>query len=583
MQNDTYTEAFRAAVERNGEQPLLTFLADGTGTGVTWTHLDLHREAGRVARLLLNSVNPGDRVLIVAAPGLDYVAFFFGCLYAGVIAVPAYPPSPLNGRYGLERLLAIVRDADIAAALVDDSVVSELAPFVPHLPVRLLTMEDARTAVSTDAPIFSAGADDVAFLQYTSGSTGEPKGVMVTQRNLVANIAMIGTAYVGRPGQTAVSWLPPYHDMGLIGMLLAPAVLDVHVVLMPPSAFLRQPVRWLRAIARFGAACSTAPNFAYETCVRKVKDADLDDVDLSTWRVAINGAEPIRASTVERFAKRFAVCGFRKDSFMPAYGLAETTLMAATGTLDDGASLLDVDASALENGRLRSATGAGDRRRLVTCGSPPAGTEITVIDPVSGAPLEAGRIGELVVRGPHVARGYWGREHDDDRFSRDSVRTGDLGTFLGGQLVVTGRVKDLMIIRGRNHYPHDVERTVEISHPAFRPGCGAAFTVDRDGEEQLVVVQEVAPLHVEDPAVVVDAVRRSVTIAHGISPDAVVLAAPGAVAKTTSGKIRRNDTRRMYLSSELATVFAWSSRSSPAGSGLKSTTGRGAAEPTVAP
>jgi acyl-CoA synthetase (AMP-forming)/AMP-acid ligase II len=559
MEHDTYVGAVRGAIERNGDQPVLTFLADGTGHGVTWTYADLHREASKVARLLRDSVAPGDRVLLMAAPGLDYVAGFFGCLYAGVIAVPAYPPSPLTGRYGLERILAIIRDAQIEVVLVEDPALPALASSVVPGPMRWLTMDEARQAVGGNDRPHPARGEDTAFLQYTSGSTGEPKGVMVTQQNLVANITMLTRAYGSDPGEALVSWLPPYHDMGLIGMLLAPPMLGLHAVFMPPTAFLRQPVRWLQAISRFDGAISGAPNFAYEACVRKVKDADLEGVDLSTWRVAINGAEPVRASTVERFGQRFAAHGFRREAIRPSYGLAETTLMTATGSLGDGASIVEVDATALTNGNLRLATESADRQRLVTCGSPPAGAEITVVDPETGAPLEAGRVGELVVRGPHVTRGYWGREHGDHRFSGDSVRTGDLGCFLDGELVVTGRLKDLIVIRGRNHYPHDVERTVEQAHPGFRLGCGAAFTVDRDGEERLVVVQEVTPMKVDDPAAAVEAVRRSVTSMHGIAPDAVVLAPPGAVAKTSSGKIRRHDTRRLYLSDTLEAVFAWSS------------------------
>jgi acyl-CoA synthetase (AMP-forming)/AMP-acid ligase II len=572
MQDATYVEAVRNALERHGNRPLFTFLADGTGDGVTWTRSDLHREASQVGRLLRASLAPGDRVLIMAAPGLDYVAAFFGCLYAGVIAVPAYPPTALNARHGLERIYAIVQDAQVAAVLADDAVSAALTPYAAYVPQRLLTMDEARRATGHDDVVGVASPDDTAFLQYTSGSTGEPKGVIVTQRNLLANIAMMTGAY-SRPGEVLFSWLPPYHDMGLIGMVLSAPLADLHTVFMPPTVFLRQPVRWLQGVTRFGAAISGAPNFAFEACVRKVKDADLDGLDLSSWRVAINGAEPVRASTVERFVERFGACGFRPEAMHPAYGLAETTLMTATASLGHGASVVEADAAALATGHLRRATGAEERRRLVTCGAPPAGAGIAVVDPETAAPLDPGQVGELVVHGPHVTRGYWGREQDD-RFSGDSIRTGDLGCFLDGELVVTGRVKDLIVIRGLNHYPHDVERTVEQAHPGLRPGCGAAFTVDRDGEERLVVVQEVTPGQVDDPADAVDAIRRSITITHGITTDAVVLATPGAIAKTSSGKVRRSDTRRLYLTDALGTFFAWRSGMSLVATG-RDPTGRG--------
>jgi acyl-CoA synthetase (AMP-forming)/AMP-acid ligase II len=576
MQHDTYVDAVRDAFERHGDRPLFTFLADGTGDGVTWTNSDLHREASQVARLLRASVAPGARVLIMAAPGLDYVAAFFGCLYAGVVAVPAYPPTALNARHGLERIYAIMQDAQVAAVLADNTVSAALEQYASYVPQRLLTMDEARHAVGDDDVLSGAHPDETAFLQYTSGSTGEPKGVIVTQRNLVANIAMMMGAY-SRPGEVLFSWLPPYHDMGLIGMLLAAPLADLHTVFMPPTVFLRQPVRWLQGVSRFSAAISGAPNFAYEACVRKVKDTDLDGVDLSSWRVAINGAEPVRASTVEGFVERFGHWGFRREAMHPAYGLAETTLMTATGSLGRGASVVDTGAAALATGHLRRASGSEEHQRLVTCGAPPAGAEITVVDPETGAPLGPGQIGELVVHGPHVTRGYWGRQQDD-RFSAESVRTGDLGCFLDGELVVTGRVKDLIVIRGLNHYPHDVERTAEQAHPGLRPGCSAAFTVDRDGEERLVVVQEIAPGQVDDPAAAVDAIRRSITITHGITTDAVVLATPGAIAKTSSGKVRRHDTRRLYLTDALGTVFAWSSGRSLQGRGPVSGPDGGAQE-----
>jgi polyketide synthase 12 len=462
-----------------------------------------------------------------------------------------------------------MQDARVAAVLADGASSEALAPYAAHVPQRLLTIDEARRAAAGDDLVSRARGDDTAFLQYTSGSTGEPKGVMVTQRNLVANIDMLAREYL-RPPEVFVSWLPPYHDMGLIGMVLTPLLQGQQAVFMPPTVFLRQPVRWLQTISRFGAAISCAPNFAYEACVRKVKDADLDGVDLSTWRVAINGAEPVRASTVERFVERFATCGFRRETFRPAYGLAEATLMTSTGVLGDGASIVEVESAALENGILRAATESGERRSVVTCGRPPAGADIIVVDPETGAPLTAGQVGELVVRGPHVTRGYWGGD-PDGRFSGESFRTGDLGCFLDGELVVTGRVKDMIVIRGRNHYPHDLERTVEEAHPGFRAGCGAAFAVERDGEEALVVVQEVTPGRVEDAAAAVAAVRRGVTVTHGITPDAVVLAPPGAIAKTSSGKIRRRDTRRRYLSDELPTVFAWGPGGSTGGENLSAT------------
>ncbi|MBA3464122.1 MAG: fatty acyl-AMP ligase [Deltaproteobacteria bacterium] len=553
----TYLHAFDDAVSARPADPLFTFLTDGTGDGVTWTYADLHREASRVAAMLRASVPASAPVLLMAPPGLEYLAGFYGCLYAGVIAVPAYPPSPMHGRGHLDRLQAIAADAGITFALITEAMRPALDGFSNgREPVRCLGLDEP-SGPAESVPLPSVGADDLAFLQYTSGSTGDPKGVMVTQGNLVANISMIADM-CDLSNDVIVSWLPPYHDMGLIGSLLAAPLMGARTVFMAPSAFLRRPARWLQAITHFGGTASTAPNFAYEACIERVGDAEAAELDLSTWRVAMNGAEPIRPSTMARFAERFAQCGFRPEASCPAYGLAETTLMATVKVAGSFPTLIDVDADAFERGRVQTASGDAPSRRFVSSGSVPAGTHLHIRDPETGAALEPGEIGEIVIEGPHVTAGYWRKPAvTSEQFSDGSVRTGDLGCLVDGELIVTGRMKDMMIIRGQNHYPQDIERTVEESHHGARHGCGVAFAVDRGDQEVLVVVQEVQPAKVGDPAELVEHIRRAVTAAHGVAPAAVVVARPGSVPKTSSGKVRRREARRLFLSGSLQPLFSW--------------------------
>lgn len=560
----TFLEAFGATCERRHDFAALRFLPDGTGSGLTWTYEELHRRAGAVAARLRDEVAPGDTVMLMAAPGLDYLGGFIGCLYANAIAVPAYPPSPFHNRDNLSRLHAVAADARTSTGLVTTDLHAAVEPLeFAGRPVRWLHLDDeAIEAASEEEPRVDPRApEDIAFLQYTSGSTGNPKGVMVSQGNLYHNVRQLEAVYDMKPGERNVNWVPPYHDMGLIGMLLSGLMLGLEGVFMPPAAFLRHPIRWLDALSRFHGAISAAPNFAYDVCVSKISDEDLATLDLSSWRCAINGAEPVRAATLDRFAKRFAECGFRTSAFHPSFGMAETTVLTAAGALGEDAAIIDVDPTALKDDRLELVpAGREGSRQLVTCGRVPAGTGIRVVDPESGADVEIGRIGEFVITGPHVTGGYWCNPGATaDRFDGDTVRTGDLGTLVDGQVVVTGRLKDLMIIRGRNYYPHDIEQTAESAHQALRPGNAAAFTTDgTDGEEQLVVALEIVPAKLEDPGDVVDRVRHAITAEHGISPSAVVLVLPGKLPKTSSGKIRRRETRRLVIDREIETVLEWS-------------------------
>jgi amino acid adenylation domain-containing protein len=577
----TLGERIRARAAAEPEREAYVFLADGEADEQRLTYGGVDRRARAVAAVLQARGLAGERALLLFPPGLDYAAAFLGCLYAGTVAVPAYPPT---GSRGLPRLSAILADcaprAVLTVAALRATVERQLArsesPFaLPALPfVDVDAVPDAAADGWRDPGL---DAEDLAFLQYTSGSTSTPKGVRVSHGNLLANERMIQEAFATTAESVVVSWLPLYHDMGLIGGLLHPLYLGARCVLLSPLHFLQRPARWLEAISRHRATVSGGPNFAYELCARKVAAEEASALDLSAWRVAFNGAEPVRAEVLERFAAAFAGAGFRRAAFFPCYGLAEATLLVSGGrAAGQEPAVLAADAAALARDRVEEVAPEAaveleeekKVRRLVGCGRLPAGIEVRVVDPASGpgwTECAADAVGEIWVGGATVARGYWKRPQEsaatfgarlaDGR--GPYLRTGDLGFVRGGELFVAGRGKDLILIRGRNLYPQDVEWTVERSHPALRPGCGAAFAVDDGGEERLVVVQEAAPREGAGLADVAAAIRGAVAEEHEVQVSALVLVKAGGVPKTTSGKVQRRACRDLFLAGALAALGEW--------------------------
>ncbi|HEV7785623.1 MAG TPA: fatty acyl-AMP ligase, partial [Thermoanaerobaculia bacterium] len=451
----------RARAEERPNQAAFTFLTDGETEAGRLTYAELDFRARAVAAALREAVPPGERALLLYPPGLDFIVAFFGCLYAGVVAVPAYPPRP-NDR-SQARLRAIARDAEPRVALSTSATLSGLAglaAMAPELAAVRWMATDALASGVSDRQLSEPSPESIAFLQYTSGSTAEPKGVEVTHANLLHNERMIGAAFEQDESSVVVGWLPLYHDMGLIGTVLQPLHAGGRCVLMSPLAFLQRPMRWLEVISRYRGTTSGGPNFAYELCVRKATPEALAGLDLTSWRVAFNGAEPVRAETLERFAGTFAPCGFRPEAFYPCYGLAEATLFVAGGVPGRRPRIAEVEAAALERNEVVSIAGS-DRgaRRLVSSGRPWMGQRIVVADPETGAACPPGRVGEIWIAGSSVARGYWrnpeATTHDfgahlagpgsDGPF----LRTGDLGFVADGELYVTGRLKDLIILRGR--------------------------------------------------------------------------------------------------------------------------------------
>ncbi|HEX4496856.1 MAG TPA: non-ribosomal peptide synthase/polyketide synthase, partial [Thermoanaerobaculia bacterium] len=537
-----------------------TFLHDGEAQAEELSYAELDQRARALAARLRHAGAAGERVLLLLPQGLDFIAAFFGCLYAGAVAVPAYPPRLHRPD---ARLRAIAGDCAPRAVLTTAATLSRAAALreqVPALDGASWLAVDAADGTPPLDEVTAPGGDALAFLQYTSGSTGTPKGVRVSHGNLLHNEEMIRRAFGQSAGSRIVGWLPLFHDMGLIGNVLQPLYLGAPAVLMSPAAFLQRPLRWLRAISRYQATTSGGPDFAYQLCVQRASEADLAGLDLSCWEVAFSGAEPVRAETLERFARVFAPAGFRPRAFYPCYGLAEATLFVAGGQPGEGARIQDIDPAALERNVVAPAT-AERSRGLVSCGGPWLGQELEIVDPETLEACPPGRIGEIWVAGPSVAGGYWGRPEETEStfnaYRRDGrgpfLRTGDLGARLGEELFITGRLKDLIILRGRNLYPQDVERTAEASHPAFRAAASAAFPVEAGGEERLVVVQEVerSERFRVDVEVAAAALRRAVAEEHEAQVHEVVLIATGSIPKTSSGKIQRRACRQAYLDGSL--------------------------------
>ncbi|MGZ3458113.1 MAG: fatty acyl-AMP ligase, partial [Archangium sp.] len=494
-QATTLLELLEERAESRREAPLFTFVEDAPGDETVLGNAGLLRRARSIGAALQQVAAAGERAVLLYPPGLEYVAGFFGCLAAGVVAVPAYPPDPTRLERTLPRLRAIIQDAQATVVLTTSFILSmgemlfETAPDLKAL--RWMATDELPEGTEAGWRRPGLGRDSLAFLQYTSGSTGTPKGVELTHGNLLHNLRLIHGAFRMHEASAGVIWLPPYHDMGLIGGILGTVYGGFSTSLMSPLTFLRRPLRWLEELSRTGGTISGGPNFAFDLCVRKTTEAERQALDLSRWEVAFCGAEPIRPETLERFAQAFACSGFRREAFYPCYGLAEGTLIVSGGDVGVPPVLQPLDVERLREGRVVPAEPTHPKAQtLVGCGRSLQEQEVLVIHPETRERRAPGEVGEIWVRGPSVARGYWARPEDTERdfHARTAegagpfLRTGDQGFLQEGQLFVTGRLKDLIIIRGRNHHPQDIELTAEHASPALRAGCGAAFSVDVEGE-----------------------------------------------------------------------------------------------------
>lgn len=566
-QTTTFVDLLRRRVVELPDRMAYTFLADGAGDEARITYSELDRRARSIAALLQSHGGSGERVLLLYPPGLDYISAFFGCLYAGAIAVPVYPP---RQNRTLGRILNIINDAQPAVALTTSRILSRnwrLTSGADGLnSMRWLAVEGETTGAEDEwrKPLLTGKS--LAFLQYTSGSTGEPKGVMLSHGNLIHNSELLRRFFEYTPESFCVSWLPIYHDMGLIGGMLQPLYGGYPCAFMSPVSFLQRPLRWLEAISRYQATISGGPNFAYELCVRKISLEQSATLDLRSWTTAFNGSEPIRAETLKRFADAFSPCGFREQAFFPCYGLAESTLIVSGGENSAQPVIRDFQVQELEKNRAVEAVSKdSEPRRLVGSGRRLPGDRVIIVNPEILKECSHGEIGEVWVAGGSVASGYWNLPSETARafqaFTLDTLegpflRTGDLGLLLNGELFITGRLKDLIIIRGLNRYPQDIELTVERSHLSLRPGCGAAFSVEFEGEERLVVTQEIDRAG-ENAGAVIELIRRRVAEEHDLQPFAVVLIRTGSLPKTSSGKIQRQACRSAFLNGTLESIASW--------------------------
>ena len=553
---------------RSSTQPhtqAFTFLEDGETQELTLTYHELDQRSRATAAQLQALGLSGERAILLYSPGLDYLTAFFGCLYAGVVAVPAYPPR--NGR-NTPRIQAIIKDAQAAIILTTTTILtttqSLLAKETNQRNLRWLTTDNLAQGIEDSWQQVAIDAQTLAFLQYTSGSTSTPKGVMLSHGNLLHNAAATYQIMEHSLESQFVSWLPIYHDMGLIGGILQPLYGGFPCVLMSPASFLQRPYRWLQAISRYRGTTSGGPNFAYELCIQRITPEQKSTLDLSSWSVAFNGAEPIRQETLMRFSAAFAECGFRQEAFYPCYGMAEATLMVSGGIKEALPPCKTVAKSSLEkNLVVEASANSEDTQTFVGCGQNLPQQQIVIAHPETLTSCDSNEVGEIWVSGPSVGQGYWNRPLETEQifhaYLQDTgegpfLRTGDLGFLHNGELFITGRAKDLIIIRGRNLYPQDIELTAEHSHSSLRLGSGAAFSIEVENEERLVIVQELEFRAKPNLEEVIAAIRQAVTQEHEVQVYAVALVRPGTISKTSSGKIQRRATKADFLAGKLEVV-----------------------------
>lgn len=524
-------------------------------TRLSFSELNCH--ARSFAARLARDAAPGDRAILLFPTGPEFVVAFFGCLAAGIIAVPLMLPRRTADRDASEAVTT-----DCAPKLIITT--PEILEGRPDISDRFRGFTCMTVSLADNSSPFFEGhsptPNDIAYLQYTSGSTSTPKGVVIRHSNLLANLEMIRQQMSNTPQSTNVGWVPLYHDMGLMMGVLQPLYLGAMSVLMPPAAFMQRPLIWLKLIHLYRAEVSSAPNFAFDLCVSRFRPEQMESVDLSCWKLALNGAEPVKAETIARFCETFSPYGFNAGTMYPGYGLAEATLLVSGGSRGHIPHIRVAGRNASQRGKAPHDPIANKTQTLVSCGHSVPGQQIAIVDPETRVELGPGQIGEIWISGPHIAAGYWNnltataeafRAKLADHTAGDWLRTGDLGLMdNNNQLFVTGRIKDLIIIRGVNHYPQDIERTVQEAHPAMRRDCGAAFAITDDaGNERLAIIQEVERTHRKhlDVRQVMAQVQEAVIRQHDISVETIALIPPAALPKTTSGKIQRSLAKRLWL------------------------------------
>lgn len=555
-----------------------TFLVDGEIKRVSLTYSQLDRRARAIAAWLQSKGLEGDRILLLFPTGLQYIEVLFGCLYAGVVAIPAYPPQVTSA---VSRLQAIIQDSGSRVALTTSPVLTIIRSLKVQAPpaMQWLVLDDGEPSAEVSWREPALDGNSLALIQYTSGTTGAPRGVTLSHGNIIHNLALLLEGGRGVPPETTIAppvqvssermagvhWLPPYHDLGLIGGILLPVYSSSPVVLMSPIAFLEQPVRWLQAISRYRAAYSGAPDFAYDWCVSRIPPEQRAGLDLSCWRLALcGGGGTIRHEALDRFAEAFAGCGFRSEAFYPAYGLAEATLFVS-GRLEPSAPVVKTfKREALERNQVvevcRESRGG---RTLVGCGRIVSDQKLVIVNLAAKVRCSPDEVGEIWLSGPSVGNGYWGRTAEKkeifngwlaDTGDGPFLRTGDLGFMKDGELFITGRLNGVIVVDDRVHYAEDIEFTAEKCHPALRPYSGAAFQVNASGARHLVIVHEVERNYSFELNSVIEKIRRAVAETHSLQVDAVSLIRPGSIFRTSSGKIQRYACREAFEAHKLRSV-----------------------------
>ena len=564
------TSILDTRAEQTPNQLAYIFLKDGQNQESSIDYKNLEQESKAIADSLLSLCRQGDRALLLYTQGLEFITAFLGCLYAGIVAVPAYPP---KRNQKMSRLLAIIEDSRPQIILTTSSLLekikSTLESFLDLSVTRLLVTDNVNNNQDFKLHLPRISGDTLAFLQYTSGSTGAPKGVMISHDNVAHNSAYIQKAFQLTGKSVSMTWLPSFHDMGLIDGIIQPLYTGFLGVVMSPESFLKNPILWLEAITKYQATHSGGPNLGYELCVQRITSEQQEMLDLSSWISAYNGAEPIRRKTMENFINKFQSSGFQSRYFYPCYGMAEATLMISGGNIEDEPVYLNVQSESLENNQVVEAEkDSKNYQELVGCGHVWENMAVKIVDPESCLECDENQVGEIWVSGSSVAQGYWQQEEKTiatfqaklaDGDQGNFLRTGDLGFRREGELFITGRIKDVIIIWGRNHYPQDIEYSVQQSHQALRLDSGAAFTIEVDNQDKLVIVQEVERTYLSKLNVneVFSAIREAVALHHALQVYAIALIKPASILKTSSGKIQRQACRHAFLTNRLAIVAQW--------------------------
>ncbi len=555
--------------EQFGDKPLYIFLEDGVNESLRISYRDVVKKAKAVGAELQKHGSKGDHILLLFPAGIEFVISLYACFLTGMVAIPAYPPR----RKKIDpRFLSILQDANPSTILATQQIHQDLEQLelknINLDEINMISFESINAEQSEDWQNPKVSKDDILLLQYTSGSTGSPKGIMVSHGNMIHDSECIRQSFGFDENMIVVNWLPNFHDMGLIGNLIQPAYVGGSVITMTPMRFIQEPLNWLKCISKYKGTCSGAPNFAYDYCVDKIPADSVKDLDLSSLNVLYNGSEPVRKQTIERFAKHFKDAKFSSRQFFPCYGMAETVLIITGGDYTAEPVYFNADVKALENNKAILAKEGSESRQLTACGFPWLGMSVMIVNPETKLPCPKGEIGEIWAKGSSITKGYWNKpeetEHTYHAYLRGTdsgpwLRTGDLGFIHEGQLYVSGRLKDLIIIRGANFFPNDIEHSVENCHDALRKNASAAFSMDIDDKEKLIIIQELERAYMRDfnEEEIFESMRNAVFADHGIQPDIILLTKMGSIKKTSSGKTQRFAMRDIWKNDELDVLASW--------------------------